>query len=213
MSAVLEPPPPASGARPRTIVVERWTRPAEPAPAALRLRAERARRCERRRLRAAFTTGAQLGLILLAAYGLLFHLSVVRGSSMAPGIRDGDRIVIDHLSYVVGEVERGDIVVLEYPLDPAIDYIKRVIGVPGDVVRVDGDRVWVNGAEIEEPYVGARDPRTHLLVEVQPETYFVLGDNRRHSSDSRDFGLVPRANLVGKVDLCVWPPARLGFLE
>jgi signal peptidase I len=116
------------------------------------------------------------------------------------------------LSYVLGDVRRGDIVVLEYPLDPTVDYIKRVIGLPGDEIRIDGDRVSVNGRPIEEPYVTSQDSRTHLALTVQPGTYFVLGDNRPHSSDSREFGLVPRENLVGKVDLRVWPPRRVGLL-
>jgi len=192
-------------------LVERWSPPTDEAATAARL----ARRLARRgssRLRTAFVTGLQLGVLLLAAYGLLFNFSIVRGSSMSPGIHDGDRIVIDHLSYVLGDVRRGDIVVLEYPLDPSIDYIKRVIGVPGDRVRIEGARVVVNGRSIDEPYVAAPDPRTHLDIEVQPGTYFVMGDNRPHSSDSREFGLVPRENLVGKVDVRVWPPQRAGLL-
>jgi signal peptidase I len=193
--------------------LERWCLPP---PEDVRSRAfrvrERVERGTRRRLRSALFTGMQLGVLLLVAYGLVFNFSIVRGSSMAPGIHDGDRIVIDHLSYVLGEVRRGDIVVLEYPLDPTVDYIKRVIGLPGDEIRIDGDRVSVNGRPIEEPYVTSSDPRTHLALTVQPGTYFVLGDNRPHSSDSREFGLVPRENLVGKVDLRVWPPRRVGLL-
>jgi len=152
---------------------------------------------------------AALALAALVA----FNLSVVRGSSMAPGIRDGDRIVVDHLSYLLSDVQRGDIVVLEYPLDPSLDYIKRVVGLPGDDVLVDGRGVRVNGALLDEPYACALDPRTSLRTTVPPGAYFVLGDNRPHSSDSREFGLVPRENIVGKVDLCIWPPARAGLLD
>jgi signal peptidase I len=213
MPTVLEPEPVLARPAPRAAVVERWTPPAVEPDRERAGRSERLRRSARRRLRAAFATGLQLGVVLLAVYGLVFHLSVVRGSSMAPGIHDGDRIVIDHLSYVLGDVNRGDIVVLEYPLDPTVDYIKRVVGVPGDEVLVDDGRVVVNGVEMDEPYVTAPDPHTHLRLRVEPDTFFVLGDNRRHSSDSREFGLVPRANLVGKVDLRIWPPARAGLLE
>lgn len=194
--------------------VERWCLPppAEDVKSrAFRVR-ERTRRSTHRRLRTAFLTGLQLGVLLLVAYGLVFNFSIVRGSSMAPGIHDGDRIVIDHLSYVIGDVRRGDIVVLEYPLDPNIDYIKRVIGIPGDEIRIDGATVCVNGVAIAEPYIASSDDRTHLALVVQAGTYFVLGDNRKHSSDSREFGLVPRENLVGKVDLRVWPPRRAGLL-
>lgn len=195
--------------------LERWCLPdpeVASASRAFRIR-DRLRRTTHRRLRSAFFTGLQLGILLLVAYGLVFNFSIVRGSSMAPGIHDGDRIVIDHLSYVLGGVQRGDIVVLEYPLDPTVDYIKRVIGVPGDEVRIDGSAVWVNGTQIDEPYVDSPDERTHLALVVQPGTFFVLGDNRPHSSDSREFGLVPRENLVGKVDLRVWPPQRVGLLD
>lgn len=201
--------------RPRALrpapVVERWSPPVDEVASTARLERRLARR-GLSRLRTAFVTGLQLGVLLLAAYGLLFNFSIVRGSSMSPGIHDGDRIVIDHLSYVLGDVRRGDIVVLEYPLDPTVDYIKRVIGLPGDRIRIEGARVVVNGRSIDEPYVAAPDPRTHLDIEVQPGTYFVMGDNRRHSSDSREFGLVPRENLVGKVDVRVWPPQRAGLL-
>lgn len=195
--------------------LERWCLP-DPATLersrAFRFR-ERVRRSAHRRWRSAFLTGIQLGVLGLVVYGLVFNFSVVRGSSMAPGIHDGDRIVIDHLSYVLGGVKRGDIVVLEYPLDPSVDYIKRVIGVPGDEVRIDGASVWLNGEPLAEPYVQTPDTRTHLALVVQPGTFFVMGDNRRHSSDSREFGLVPRENLVGKVDLRVWPPTRVGLLD
>jgi len=192
-------------------VLERWSPPLDEVAIACQLERRLARRGSSR-LRTAFVTGLQLGVLLLAAYGLLFNLSIVRGSSMSPGIHDGDRIVIDHLSYVLGDVRRGDIVVIEYPLDPTVDYIKRVIGLPGDRIRIEGASVVVNGCSIDEPYVAAPDPRTHLEIEVQAGTYFVMGDNRRHSSDSREFGLVPRENLVGKVDVRVWPPQRAGLL-
>ncbi len=158
-------------------------------------------------------TPLKIGLVLFVVYGLVFNFSVVRGSSMSPGIHDGDRILINHLSYVLSDVQRGDIVVLRYPLDPRLDYIKRVIGLPGDLVRIRGGFVSVNGEVIEEPYISQPDPRGELCVRVEPEHFFVMGDNRPHSSDSREFGQVPRENLVGKVDLRVWPPSRVGVIE
>jgi len=153
------------------------------------------------------------GAVLLVLYGLVFNFSVVRGSSMSPGIHDGDRILVNHLCYFLQPVQRGDIVVLHYPLDPRLDYIKRVIGLPGDTVRIQGGLVSVNGEVLEEPYISEPDPRVELTVCVADEHYFVLGDNRPHSSDSREFGQVPRENLVGKVDLVIWPPTRVGVLE
>jgi len=152
---------------------------------------------------------------LLAAVGYLcvFNLSVVRGSSMAPRIHDGDRILIDHLSYVFGQVRRGDIVVLKYPLDPSVDYIKRVVGLPGDDVVLEDGEVWVNGERMDEPYVLQTDPFARVRVHVKPAHYFVLGDNRPRSCDSRDFGLVPQDYIRGRVEVRVWPPERLGAID
>ena len=161
----------------------------------------------------ALLTSAKIGFVLFLVYGLIFNFSVVRGSSMAPGIHDGDRILVDHFSYALRDVHRGDIIVLQYPLDPSLDYLKRVIGLPGDEVEIEGGHVSVNGTRLEEPYVAEQDARTDVHTRVAEDHYFVLGDNRPHSSDSREFGQVPKENLVGKVDLRVWPPARAGILR
>ena len=164
----------------------------------------------RRRLVA---SALQLGAFALLTYLCLFNFSVVRGSSMAPRIHDGDRILIDHWSYLLSPVQRGDIVVLKYPLDPSVDYIKRVIGLPGDRVVLEDGKVFVNGTELAEPYVQAPDALAHLSVEVLPAHYFVLGDNRRRSCDSREFGQVPCDYVRGKVEVRVWPPKRAGRID
>ena len=174
-------------------------------PRPLRALARRASRRLRLPAQATFLAGV--------AYLLLFNFSVVRGSSMAPGIQDGDRILIDQISYLFREVHRGDIVVLRYPLDPTVDYIKRVIGVPGDEVTIRGGEVFVNGRHLDEPYVLDPDRHAYLTTIVREDHYFVLGDNRPHSSDSREFGQVPAAYLRGKVDLRVWPFLRAGLIH
>lgn len=156
--------------------------------------------------------GARVVVATALAWMLLFQVSVVRGSSMAPGISDGDRILIEPWSYWVGDVRRGDIVVLQYPLDPSVDYIKRVIGLPGDLVALAGGRLWVNGQPLPEPYAIADDLAWHV-ERVRRDHCFVLGDNRPRSSDSREFGQVPFDHLRGRVELCVWPPARAGLLQ
>ncbi len=155
----------------------------------------------------------QVTVLSVVGYLCIFNLSVVRGSSMAPRIHDGDRILIDHLCYVFGEVQRGDIVVLKYPLAPSVDYITRVIGVPGDDVVLEGGEVWVNGQRFEEPYVTQTDPDARVRVHVRPAHYFVLGDNRPRSCDSRDFGLVPQDYIRGRVEVRIWPPERLGSID
>jgi signal peptidase I len=174
---------------------------------------ERRERERRRRAMSALMTSLKLGLILFFTYGLIFNFSIVRGSSMSPGIHDGDRILVDHLTYLFRDVHRSDIVVLQYPLDPSLDYIKRIIGLPGDEILIDGGKVYVNGRRLDEPYIAEPDPRTRLHEFVSDDCYFVLGDNRPHSSDSREFGQVPRQNLVGLVNWRIWPPERVGELD
>ena len=155
----------------------------------------------------------RFGAAAFLLYALLFHVSVVRGNSMAPGIHDGDRILVEPWRYVVGSVDRGDVIVLQYPLDPRLDYIKRVVGLPGDDVLIGGGRVWVNGELVEEPYVDEPDPETFLRCRVKAGHFFVLGDNRRRSSDSREFGQVPDSHVRGRVELRLWPLDRLGFIR
>ena len=132
---------------------------------------------------------------------------------MAPGIQDGDRILIEPWSYLLHEAERGDVVVLRYPLDPTVDYIKRIIGVPGDRVTLADGHVWVNGELLSEPYVGDIDRTSYLSLVVEEGRYFVLGDNRPRSSDSREFGLVPADHIRGRVDLRLWPLERVGLIR
>lgn len=158
---------------------------------------------------------AKAMVLLALAWGLVFNFSEVRGSSMMPGIHDRDRIVVDHVSYFVTDVSRGDIVVMRYPLDPTLDYIKRIVGLPGDEVVIAGGSVFVNGDELDEPYVedASIEPWTALKTEVRPGHYFVLGDNRRRSSDSREFGQVPFEYLRGKVRFRLWPLSRIGMVR
>jgi signal peptidase I len=158
------------------------------------------------------STWLHLAVAAVVLYAALFHLSVVRGSSMFPSIRDGDRILIDPLTFLLQGIQRGDIVVLQYPLDPSIDYVKRVVGLPGDEIVIEEGEVWVNGELLSEPYVESPDPFCSLRTRVKPAHYFVLGDNRRRSCDSREFGQVPQGYVRGKVELCLWPPARAGLI-
>jgi signal peptidase I len=162
---------------------------------------------------AGFGALARVAALLLVTYNLFFNLSVVRGSSMMPGIQDGDRILVEPWSYMLGPIERGDVIVLRYPLDPEIDYIKRVIGLPGDRVVLKHGQVWVNDVLLDEPYVEEVDPSSTLAVEVERGNYFVLGDNRPRSSDSREFGFVPEEYVRGRVDLRLWPLGRAGLIQ
>ncbi len=167
----------------------------------------------RRRGRVILTEGLRALVAVFLLYCVLFNLSVVRGSSMAPGIQDGDRILVEPWSYTVEDVERGDVIVMRYPLDPSVDYIKRVIGLPGDEVFVCNGMVWVDGELLPEPYVEFSGIESPMLFTVRDEHFFVLGDNRPRSSDSREFGLVPAAYVRGRVDLRLWPLSRIGLVR
>lgn len=158
---------------------------------------------------------SKAALMTLLVWGLFFNFSEVRGGSMRPGIQDGDRIVVDHVSYMFAAVTRGDIVVLRYPLDPSVDYVKRVVGLPGDHVEIFRGQVWINGTRLDETYVDAAnmDPWAVVDTVVEPGHYYVLGDNRLRSSDSRDFGQVAEAYLRGKVRARVWPIERAGLIR
>ncbi len=141
----------------------------------------------------------------------------VEGTSMTPTLTDQERIFINKFTYRfgLGSIERGDTVVFWYPQDTSKSYIKRVIGIPGDRVRVAGGRVWVNGRQLVEEYVPEENRDFTSWREgdeqvVPEDDYFVLGDHRNSSSDSRMWGWVPRANIYGKAVFVYWPPAKMG---
>lgn len=154
----------------------------------------------------------RLGVVLLAMYSLTFQTPVVRGSSMQPSLQDGDRILIEPWSSLVG-YGRGDVVVMRYPLDQSVDYVKRIVGLPGDQVVMGGGKLWINGELVDEPYVDSIDMSAVLSTIVPAGSYFVLGDNRPRSSDSREFGVVDQGLMRGRVELRMWPLTRLGFLD
>lgn len=156
------------------------------------------------------------GLALAAIiWSLGFHISEVRGSSMFPGIQHSDHIVVDEVLHHVFPVQRGDVVVMEYPLDRSLDYVKRVIGLPGDEIVIALGELWVNGVHQDEPYLesASRDRSSFDHCVVQAGHFFVLGDNRLRSSDSREFGQVPFDCLRGTVRAKLWPFSRLGWVR
>ena len=139
----------------------------------------------------------------------------VEGTSMMPGLDDQERIFINKFVYRWEPIERGDVVVFRYPRDPSKSYIKRVIGVSGDRVLIEDGRVWVNGNLLTESYVPDefRDERSFAEYKVPPKAFFVLGDHRNLSSDSRDFGAVPDRFIYGKAVFVYWPVERFGKLR
>lgn len=150
-----------------------------------------------------------LAMALLQTF--VVQVNVVRGASMEPSLRDGDRLVVDRLGCAVGEVRRGDVVVMRSPLDRAVDYVKRVAGVAGDRVALRAGRLFVNDAPGDA--AGCILDRADVPETRVPDGHvFVLGDNRPVSADSRAFGLVPCALLHGVVRARVWPPTRAAAL-
>jgi signal peptidase I len=125
----------------------------------------------------------------------------------------GDAARPDGRHYLFGPPRRGDIVVLWPPSGTGRPYIKRIIGLPGEVVEVRNGRAYVDGVALDEPYVRERSSRSEAPVRVPPDHYFVLGDNRDHSSDSRLFGPLPSDHIVGLAWVAYWPPERLDILE
>ncbi len=135
----------------------------------------------------------------------------VDGSSMEPTLQSGEFVIVSRLAYKLGQPQRGDVVVFHYPPSPEQEYIKRIIGLPGDLIRVSGGTVFVNDEPLEEPYVAA-PPRYGGNWTVPEGHVFVLGDNRNNSSDSHNWGPVPLENVVGKAVFVYWPPSNWGVI-
>lgn len=142
---------------------------------------------------------------------------VVEGPSMDTNFRDKEIILVDKISYKLREPIRGEVVVFIAPVNIQDDYIKRVIGLPGETVTIDKGKVYINGKQILEAFLSAegRTPEntTRMDVKIGADEYFVLGDNRPHSSDSREWGLVPKQNLVGRAVVAVWPIDMTGLIK
>ncbi|HEY2016944.1 MAG TPA: signal peptidase I [Bryobacteraceae bacterium] len=159
-------------------------------------------------------------LIAVVLIVFIYQPVKVEGTSMMPTLSDQERIFINKFTYRfgLGAIERGDTVVFWYPQDPSKSYIKRVIGLPGDRVRIDEGQVYVNGRALVEEYVPPdnRDQsswRDGDEQTVPPDRYFVLGDHRNSSSDSRSWGYVPRENIYGKAVFIYWPLNQMGRLR
>jgi signal peptidase I len=157
--------------------------------------------------------------VLIAVILIVFIYQPVKveGTSMMPTLTDQERIFINKFTYHfgLGSIERGDMVVFWFPLDPSKSYIKRVIGVPGDTVRIEAGQVFVNGEALSEGYVPDeyRDRVSWEEHRVPAGHYFVLGDHRSSSSDSRTWGFVKRDAIYGKAVFVYWPLEKMGRLH
>jgi signal peptidase I len=152
--------------------------------------------------------------LAISAFIIIFLYQPVKveGTSMMPSLVDQERIFVNKFVYRLEPIERGDIVVFKYPYDPSKSYIKRVIGMAGDRIRIDSGQVYVNGEALDETYVPPEytDARTLSDVVVPANSYFVLGDHRSMSDDSRNFGPVNQSFIYGKAVFGYWPMDKLG---
>ena len=154
-------------------------------------------------------------IVLALAIFALLQVAVqnfrVEGSSMEPSIHEGQYILVNKAVYFFRFPERGEVIILHAPNTSGQDYIKRVIGIPGDTVEVSKGVVYLNGTPLAEPYI--KEPPAYILsrCQVPPEHYFVLGDNRNNSADSHNGWFLSRKSIVGKAWICLWPPYSWGL--
>ncbi len=154
-------------------------------------------------------------ILLTVIIFLVLHVTTgrfqVRGTSMEPTLFDGQYLVVSKVVYWIHPLERGDVIVFHPPNHPKDDYIKRVVGLPGEELEIRDGVVWVNGILLEEPMIAMPGSYSGMW-ELGENEYFVLGDNRRNSSDSHSWGVLPRENVIGKAWLCYWPPEQWGLV-
>lgn len=151
---------------------------------------------------------------------LIIHQAIlsyhVEGPSMKPSLNDNEFAIVNKISYLFQQPARGDVIVFHFPCDNNTDFIKRVIGLPGDTVRTDQTHVWVNGVQLNEPYISAPSNPTDNTWKVPADQYFVMGDNRPVSDDSRYWtcrSFVKKDEIVGRAVLVFWPLSEWGGVD
>ncbi|MFQ5860530.1 MAG: signal peptidase I [Dehalococcoidia bacterium] len=180
---------------------------------------------------------------VLLALGIFFLLQLsiqnfrVEGASMQPTLEEGQYLLVNKLVYRQMDLarlsrlvpfweaeepdswfpfhppRRGEVIVFHFPGDPRRDFVKRVIGLPGEHIRISRGKVYINGEVLEEPYLLSRSHENLRAITLSPDQYFVMGDNRTSSNDSRDWGPVPLENVIGRAWITYWPASRLGFFQ
>jgi len=156
-------------------------------------------------------------LIVIPIRYFIFQPFVIKGNSMEPNFHHGDYLIVDEISYRFKEPERGDIIVFNYPQDPSQRFIKRIIGLPGETVVIEGEKITISkGTEErildESTYLPSQNYFDNVSLSLSEDEYFVLGDNRLASFDSRKWGSLPRNYIVGRVILRTWLPAVIAHI-
>lgn len=157
-------------------------------------------------------------LIVLPIRWFIAQPFIVSGASMENTFHTGEYLIVDQITYHFEEPQAGDIVIFRYPKNTSVFFIKRIIGVPGDTIDIAGNVVTItdkehpNGYVLTEPYIKSMQPDTYLHETLGSDEYFVMGDNRDHSSDSRIWGTVPRSDIVGRAYLRLFPFNKVSFL-
>ncbi|GAC1660169.1 MAG: signal peptidase I [Candidatus Elarobacter sp.] len=159
--------------------------------------------------RTVVSLSAQLLVLALIATAFFMRTSPVDGLSMEPRVHAGEIVLINTLAYRLGRVRRGDVVAFRHDAPTTETYIKRIVGLPGERIEVRDGVVTVDGRALAEPYVRFRDRRSAPAVAVPAQAYYVLGDNRAESDDSRNWGILHESDVVGKALVGIWPPRRL----
>jgi signal peptidase I len=161
------------------------------------------------RTKTVVSLSAQLIVLLLIAAAFFMRTSPVDGLSMEPRVHAGEIVLINTLAYRLGPLRRGDVIAFRHDAPTTETYIKRVVGLPGERIEVHNGVVTVDGHALAEPYVQFRDRRSAPALVVPPDGYYVLGDNRADSDDSRNWGVLRQGDVLGKALVGVWPPRSL----
>lgn len=166
-----------------------------------------------------FETLVVFGAIFAAIYLFVAQFHKVSGNSMVPTFKSGDYLITEKVSYRFSTPKRGDIIVLKNPRDESEDFIKRIVALPGDTIKIENNSLFVNDQLIQENYLPSQTLTRSgafltegTTIKVGPNQYFVLGDNRSHSSDSREWGGVTKEEIVGRAFFRYWPPQNMGLL-
>ncbi len=152
-------------------------------------------------------------VVIFIALRFTIQSYYVNGTAMQPGLKVNEFVLVNKVAYRIQAPQRGDIIVFHYPLDTAKDYIKRIIGLPGDTITMDSTHIQVNGLTLNEPYISAPYNPQAFKLTVPPDHYFVMSDNRVSTDDSRTWGTVPRNYIIGKAVMVFWPLLNMQFID